>query len=292
MLKLKLCWICVLVVMDDGAGAIRMPSRMRSFLTVPPPSSLVLPSHASISDEVKTACTDCRNDDVKVTVPSSSNLICFVGATSMCSEPVPAMANTNDNDTLTIIKDFFGNKENRNRIFSDRANVRMVRRAQSTGDEDELLEIDSSVVGIKGLRVCATTVIDTQLQKSTSFQNLPAYTFELVDSRLSATGAAPLVWLFDNLVSRKITDKGEKTISTKSTTRVSCQPIVGGGIVFTSEARIQVSIRVPDYLLKLVSTKGIDEQGCQAIQGFLENEVRAALSRFRDAYLAEYGQCL
>lgn len=255
----RLTFVCILVV---GAGAIRMPSLLRrtarhaSF--VAPPPSLLTP-------------------DYEVTPPETTagNLVCFVGETTMRSEPVQIPANAQ------FLDDFFAQDEHRNIIFSDQANVRIV----TAGGDNELLEIDTTM-GLAGLRVCSTTVIAAQLHKSIS-DDPPAYTFELVDSRLSATGAAPLVWLFDKLISNKQTECGENTISSKSTTRVSCEQTSGGDLVFTTAARIQVSIRVPECLVKFVTTRGIEEQGCQAMQVFLENEVGPALSRFRNAYLIE-----
>lgn len=207
-------------------------------------------------------------------VPDTSNLVSFVGETSLRTEPVTMPAN------FQLLNDFFFDDENRNIIFSDRGDVRKV-----LSGEKELLEIDASVVGLKGLRVSSIAVIDAQSSHSTSVRELPAYTFELVDSRLSATGAAPLVWLFDKLVFGKDPVGGEKSVTTKSTTRVSCEQTVDGFLVFTGKARLQVDIRIPGRMLKFVSTGEMEEQGSQAMQSLLEKEVGPALSRFREAYV-------
>ena len=207
-------------------------------------------------------------------VPDTSNLVSFVGETSLRTEPVAMPAN------IRMLHDFFFDDENRNIIFSDRGDVRKV-----LSGEKELLEIDASVVGLRGLQVSSIAVIDAQSSPSTSDRELPAYTFELVDSRLSATGAAPLVWLFDKLVFGKEAEGGEKSVTTKSTTRVSCEQTDNGLLVFTANARLQVDIRIPARMLKFVSTVEIEEQGSQAMQSLLEKEVGPALSRFREAYV-------
>lgn len=249
------------------AGAIRMPSLFRR-----------TPCRAAAAAATVEKTSDFQAKVPRVVVVQEiSNLVCFVGETSLRTEPVAMPVN------FQSLDDFFFDDENRNIIFSDRGDVRKV----MFGDK-EMLEIDASVVGLKGLRVSSIALIDAQSSKSASIcdSDFPAYTFELVDSRLSATGAAPLVWLFDKLVFGKDTERGETSVTTKSTTTVSCEKTAEGLLVFTGEARIQVDIRIPAPMLKFVSTREIEEQGSQAMQSLLEKEVGPALSRFRDAFVS------
>mmetsp|Transcript_50923 Transcript_50923/g.76134 ORF Transcript_50923/g.76134 Transcript_50923/m.76134 type:complete len:279 (-) Transcript_50923:324-1160(-) len=194
---------------------------------------------------------------------SGSTFLCFVGETCRSSGPVSC-------SDSSILHDFFSRGEHRNLLLSEKGNVRT---------NGNLVEVDCFVGFRRGLQICSTTIIDAQVQPASRDEDLPSYCFELIDSKLSASGVKPLVWLFERLVASET-----KTIATKSRTMVTCEAISAEEVAFKTNATIEVSINVPDYLVRFASSRTIEAQGNQAMQRFLEREVEPSLHRFRNAY--------
>jgi hypothetical protein len=203
----------------------------------------------------------------------TSKTIHFIGKTLLSSEPFVMP------EESWSLNSFFAGENTRNLIFSEQSHVREV------GDHGRI-EVDTTVASIQGLNISTTAVIDTEVRLGSI--EYPAFTFELVESTLSASGAPPLVYLFEKLCSRK--RKGfsvKESISTKSKTTISCQSIDSDHMTFIGDATIKISIIVPEYFLKLITIQDIEEQGCKAMTRYLESQVGSALCRLRDAYIME-----
>jgi hypothetical protein len=201
------------------------------------------------------------------------NTIHFIGRTLLSSEPIVIPKE------MHSIKSFFERESTRNLIFSEQSNVRGI------GNQGRI-EVITTVASIQGLDISTKATIDTDLKLDTNV--FPSLTFELVDSTLSATGAPPLVYLFEKLCSRKFKGTSvNESITTKSTTKISCQSIDSHHMAFIGDAIIKISIRVPEYLLQLMTIQDIEDQGCKAMTRYLENQVGPTLCRLRDSYTME-----
>jgi hypothetical protein len=185
------------------------------------------------------------------------------------------------------LSEFFADESNRNLILTDTGKVET--KKLSTGpvpptqaDGAQLIQIQK-YVGVGGLRVCSTTLLAFQLLYHD--HDKPEYLFELLESGLSAKGAPPLVWLFGQLLGNK--GDGEKTITPKSLTSVTIQEISPDEFVFVVDARIEVHVKIPGFLMKYVGDAAVDvieKQGNEAMQTFLDKELLSSLARFRRAF--------
>lgn len=179
------------------------------------------------------------------------------------------------------IKRYF--QSHRNLLFPEHANIGNIELSQKLKDHlgdpyhkipTEWIELDSQI-GFAGLKVCSTALIACQMHDA------PEYHFTMLDSQLTAKGTPPLVWLFSQLVG-----KNKQTLTTSSTV-IRIEQTKHDMVAFTSTATIEIELSIPKRFMKIIngSKKIIEQQGSDALQGFLEKESMPGLQRFRDTYV-------
>jgi len=157
---------------------------------------------------------------------------------------------------------------------------------QSSCEYNQLLKMKASM-HLPGLEIISVTTIGAKLLTSNPYDAnstglLPEYQFTLIDSQLTPQGAAPLVWIFKQLIRYRD--------STSSFTTVRAEYVdegYAGTIVFTTEARLETQIAIPQLAVRILSIdlEKYEKQASAAFQSFLSKELEPALFAFRDAYL-------
>lgn len=113
-----------------------------------------------------------------------------------------------------------------------------------------------------------------------SNDSFPEIQFTLLDSQLIPAGSSPPAkWIFNQLM--KYRD------STSSFTRVTAERVDETHIAFTTDARLEVGIRLPSAVLKFlpsVDVSKFEQTGSESIQKLLEKDLEPALLDFRNAF--------
>eukprot|EP00566_Odontella_aurita_P022932 CAMPEP_0113593682 /NCGR_PEP_ID=MMETSP0015_2-20120614/38594_1 /TAXON_ID=2838 /ORGANISM="Odontella" /LENGTH=136 /DNA_ID=CAMNT_0000500469 /DNA_START=174 /DNA_END=581 /DNA_ORIENTATION=- /assembly_acc=CAM_ASM_000160 len=122
---------------------------------------------------------------------------------------------------------------------------------------DELLLVKSSGIPFPlGMTIFAESIVGVKVlipKELAGFESpsYPEYQFTLVRDKVRAEGPRPLVWVHDVLTSAS-KDKGEQTTHSFSRLHINESKELSGGIVFTSSSCIEVNIRFPSVLLRLL----------------------------------------
>jgi len=162
-------------------------------------------------------------------------------------------------------------------------------------ERHDIIKIETSLY-LNGLKVLSESTIGVKLilpresgQKysptTLSSENncgmlYPEYQFTLLDSNLQPTGPRALIWLFQQIT--KFRDK------TSSFTRVYVRPhpttTENVSLVFTTEARLQIMVRIPSRMNRILpqtfDVSRFERQGTEAVQRLLEKELEPALRSF------------
>ncbi len=144
----------------------------------------------------------------------------------------------------------------------------------------EVMKITASL-NMPSLEVRSESTIGVKLILDDQ-SNFPELQFTLLDSQLILEGSKAAKWIFNQLM--KYRD------STSSFTRVTVKKSGEKDIVFTTDARLGINIRIPSAVLKLlpstVNVEKFEEQGSQSVQKLLERDLEPALISFRDQFEA------
>jgi len=103
----------------------------------------------------------------------------------------------------------------------------------------------------------------------------PELQFTLLDSQLIPMGSKAARWIFHQIMAYRD--------STSSFTRVMVEPSGDNDIVFTTDARLETRIHLPDAILKFlpsINVEKFEEQGSASIQKLLERDLEPALVNF------------
>jgi hypothetical protein len=265
-------FLAVMLMLTLNATAMQMPTFLRR-------AKCSIHSSASVVASADQSLAKSRPISSPPAAHHGATRICFVGAVEHESNPIPLRAEEAGHVQAFLAKhrDCFlidSNINNNSNKNSNNNSAGVVR--QLPGG---LLQMEKTV-GFPGLNVCSTTVISVQPRSGDGL------TFELVDCGLSARGAPPMVWLWNQLTR----DDG-KMVSATSLTDLSVHHASSSSpdeAIFRSTSQIKVQIHVPQVLVKrLGSTRmsALEEQGSRAMQQFLEREFAAAHERLHAAYM-------
>ena len=145
----------------------------------------------------------------------------------------------------------------------------------------EIMKI-TAVLNMPSLEVRSESIIGVKLLLSETDQSrdsFPELQFTLLDSKLLLEGSKTVTWIFNQLM--KYRD------STSSFTRVTAETTGENEIVFTTDARLGINIRIPSAVLKIlpsVNVEKFEEQGSLSVQKLLEKDLEPALVSFRNKF--------
>lgn len=158
-------------------------------------------------------------------------------------------------------------------------------------DDKKMLQISTSM-NFPGLRVSSSNVFGAKLVKmegddEKTTTTLPEIQMTLINSMQSVDGLPPSVWLYNKLTGASSDSYKKDSRSTSSYSIVKVKPISDDQFVFTSFAQIEVNVKFPSTLIKIlpVSVEKLEEQGSNAMQKSIEKELSTNLERFRNAYV-------
>jgi len=217
---------------------------------------------------------------------TKTTTIRFHGIQKISTEPIKLP----NNDKCII--EFF--KQHRNLLLSSIDNVEVVsspsqmdidkwnmNNVAKDSNKDEIVQVQT-MMQFPGLRATASSVLGTRL---ISIQDtFPEYQFTLLNSYNKAEGLPPAVWMYNLLTGNNTKKKKDNLTSSYSTVSIQRR---GNEYVFTTNAELQVNIKFPSKLLKIIplSKDTLEERGSLAIQKELEKQVGPNLERFRSAYI-------
>lgn len=212
----------------------------------------------------------------------------FYGVQKISTNPIKL-----PNNDKCIIQFF---QQNRNLLLSSKDNVEVVsspsqmdidtwnaKDGVQNANKDEIVQVQT-MMQFPGLRATASSVLGTRLITIEEDEfTFPEYQFTLLNSYNKAEGLPPAVWMY-NLLTGNTKKKNDNMTSSYSTVSLERR---NNEYVFTTNAELEVNIKFPSRLLKLIplSTDTLEERGSLAIQKELEKQVGPNLERFRSAYI-------
>jgi len=157
-------------------------------------------------------------------------------------------------------------------------------------------------INFPGLKIISNNYIGSKRiytekkdEESSQIITYPTYEFVSASTESEAEGSKLLVWIYKRLSgggssSSKKKENGQKNNEVAhSYSRFTVKPTPDGrSFVFQSEATLQVSLKFPSILLKIlpVSKEKAEQQGSESLVKALEKDILPGLERLRTTYLA------
>lgn len=258
-------------------------------------------------------------------IPVSSNqdhertaTLCFRASNRYRSEPIPIPFLTNMTMMKEFIDTFFSmdetvaallagtdsivTKQSKDHIYP--LQEKWVKECKKLGakiplfTEDDssitdLFQVQTSGLKFPGLKVVSLISIGSTKQLSCQSGNFPVIQFVLIRTENKAEGLLKGIY---NVLTGSSSTKKEKTniepirnqeSMEHSFTKVSIEPTDDGlNFVFTSDAMIEITVRFPSFLMKIlpVSKEKAEEQGSLAVTRFIDKDVQRSLDRVAELY--------
>lgn len=160
--------------------------------------------------------------------------------------------------------------------------------AVQPSSSDRVFEVTTSAVKFPGLQIMTVATIGVQIACD---KELPGYQMVLIRDSTYATGNALFVWFFNRVTGKDKGDDATKTSGEESTfslNKISVIPDGNGAILFESIATLEVQIKFPSFLMKVIpgaSPEKFDRKGSEALRKALEGDVPTGLEAFRQEYV-------
>jgi hypothetical protein len=120
----------------------------------------------------------------------------------------------------------------------------------------------------------------------------PEYQFTLIRDELHVEGAAPLVWIFNQLTGvadEQSNPSGAGRRRTHSMNKITAKT-TSHGVVFSSNTRITIEFAFPTILMRImpVDKRMAERQGSESISRVIERDVGPSLNRLRKIYIQRF----
>lgn len=163
-------------------------------------------------------------------------------------------------------------------IPSHHHNEKVLQLHDTPHEKYQIMKI-TALLQMPSLQVRSESLIGVKLilphEGGTKKSFFPELQFTLLDSQLIPMGSKAARWIFHQIMAYRD--------STSSFTRVMVEPSGDNDIVFTTDARLETRIHLPDAILKFlpsINVEKFEEQGSASIQKLLERDLEPALVNF------------